>query len=177
MPQTRPNGVIVPINSDAYNLAGDLAAMADSANVVTVVASQAARDALSLYPGRTVWRQDINVQQTYNGAIWSTTYLGATGWTNIPIGSYGNGFTTTPAGGYNQIQYMVQNNVVTIAGASTCNLSWVAGNAILLLDPAIRPSRKILGANCAAEAGGNLLATIAGSSGSALAISISYPLG
>jgi hypothetical protein len=177
MPQTRPNGITVPINSDGYNLAPDLATMGDSANVITIAATQTARDALTLYPGRTVWRQDINALQTYNGAIWSTVYMAATPWTNISISAYGNGFNTTPAGGYNQIQYMVANNIVTISGSSSNASAWSAGNAILLLDASIRPTRKVQGANCAAEAGGNLLATVSGGAGSAIAISISYPLG
>lgn len=75
MPQTRPNGTIVPINSDEYNPTGDLATMADSIHVVTTVADQAARDLLTPYIGLQVCRLDRDG--------WIQTYTGqntASGW-------------------------------------------------------------------------------------------------
>lgn len=76
MPQTRPNGTTTPINSDAYNLTTDLAAMADSGNVNTVCTSQAQRDALTLFPGYTVVRQDLPGApiQVWDGAKWNGSY-------------------------------------------------------------------------------------------------------
>lgn len=59
MPQTRPNKGVVPVNSDAYNLAPDLATMGDSLNVVIRVASQAERDALTKVNGLLVARTDL----------------------------------------------------------------------------------------------------------------------
>jgi hypothetical protein len=72
MSQTLDNGIVVPINSDGYNLAADLATMGGKSNVITNVASQTARNALTTYSGRTVRRTDLTPQvlQTYNGAAW-----------------------------------------------------------------------------------------------------------
>jgi hypothetical protein len=74
MPQTQPNGVIVPINSDAYNTTGDLATMADSINAIIPVANKAARDALTLKTGLTVQRldtPDLRIEK-YSGSAWYT---------------------------------------------------------------------------------------------------------
>jgi hypothetical protein len=95
MPQTLANGIKTPINADAYNLTGDLATMGNSANVVIPVANQAARDALTLYPGLCVCRLDIVSApiERYDGTSWNganvntyTPVLGATT-TNPTLGS------------------------------------------------------------------------------------------
>lgn len=75
MPQTRPNGTVVPINSDEYNLTPDLATMADSIHVNTTVADKTERDALTPYLGMQVTRLDREG--------WIQTYTGqntASGW-------------------------------------------------------------------------------------------------
>lgn len=75
MPQTRPNGTVVPINSDEYNLTPDLATMADSIHVVVPVADKAARDALTPFVGLEVLRLDRDG--------WTQKYTGvntASGW-------------------------------------------------------------------------------------------------
>jgi hypothetical protein len=63
MSQTRPNGVVVITNSDDYDLATDLATMADTANVLAPVADGAAQTALEasglLFPGYAIVRTDI----------------------------------------------------------------------------------------------------------------------
>lgn len=46
MPQTRPNGIKVPIPSDDYNPPQDMADMADSTNSIIDVADLSARDSL-----------------------------------------------------------------------------------------------------------------------------------
>lgn len=86
MPQTRQNGIKVPINADTYNPTGDLATMADSANVVVICANQTARDALTLFEGLTVMRTDLNgVIQVYSSGAWRQ-----------PISSdFGNGLNAT----------------------------------------------------------------------------------
>lgn len=80
MSQTRDNGGVVPVNSDAYNLTADLASFADSLSVITNVISQAQRDALTKYNGRTVRRLDIAqapLQWWDNSAsIWRSHALG-----------------------------------------------------------------------------------------------------
>lgn len=75
MSQVRANKIQVPTNSDAWtNLTTDLATMADSANVVIRVASQAERDALTKVAGLTVVRTDLpgDPIQTCDGTNWST---------------------------------------------------------------------------------------------------------
>lgn len=74
MPQTRDNGAVVPINADAYNLAPDLATFADSLGVITNVSTQAQRDALTKYVGRTVRRLDITglPLEVWDGGQWLT---------------------------------------------------------------------------------------------------------
>jgi hypothetical protein len=47
MPTTRANQVQTPVNADTFNLTGDLAKMADSAQVIVTVANQAAGDAIA----------------------------------------------------------------------------------------------------------------------------------
>ena len=74
MPQTRPNGTVVPINSDEYNLTADLESMADSIRVVLPVADKTERDALTPFLGMQVCRLDRDAWiQTYTGA-------GVAGW-------------------------------------------------------------------------------------------------
>ncbi|MDN5667045.1 MAG: hypothetical protein L0G87_01450 [Renibacterium salmoninarum] len=73
MPQTQDNGAITPVNSDAYNLAADLATMGKSLAVVTNVTSQAQRDGLAKFAGRTVRRLDLSGRlEWWNGLTWST---------------------------------------------------------------------------------------------------------
>lgn len=71
MPQTRPNKVQVPVNSDGYNLTQDLAKLGDTANVVIPVASQAERDALTKAVGLCVTRGDLNgLVEVCDGTNW-----------------------------------------------------------------------------------------------------------
>lgn len=73
MTQTRQNGIVVPTNSDPYNLTADLAKAADSTNVLIPVTSQAVRDALTKHPGLTVVRLDLTGTplETWDGSAWS----------------------------------------------------------------------------------------------------------
>jgi hypothetical protein len=77
MPQTRPNKGVAPVNSDAYNLTPDLAALIDSLNVVIKVSSQAERDALPSSvktAGCIVVRTDLYGAplERYDGTVWAT---------------------------------------------------------------------------------------------------------
>lgn len=100
MPQTRPTKVTVPVNSDAYNLAGDLATMADSIKVTIPVASQAERDGLAAqFPGGVlpnptyVARNDLTdspVEQ-WNGTAWRRVTEESVAWASM-------GAWTTPDG-------------------------------------------------------------------------------
>lgn len=90
MAQTLDNGVIVPVNSDAYNLCPDLQTMGNAVKGVTPVANQAARDALTTFNGRVVWRQDLLQFEVYDGSTWlvedaleqsSDVSTFSTGWT------------------------------------------------------------------------------------------------
>jgi len=60
--QTLQNGVPVPTNSDPYNLTADLASAFNAADVVTRVASKAARDALTKKDGMAISRLDLGGQ-------------------------------------------------------------------------------------------------------------------
>ena len=63
MPQTRPNGGQVPVNSDPYNLTADMATQTDTLNVLAPVPSDAAQTALIasglLFPGFAIVRTDL----------------------------------------------------------------------------------------------------------------------
>lgn len=81
MPQTRPNKMKTIVNSDAYNLAADLATMVDSANVNIEVSGQTERDGLAALMGGTlpvptmVYRADLNAYESWNGASWDRIAL------------------------------------------------------------------------------------------------------
>ena len=71
MPQTRPNGVVVPVPSDDYNPPQDMADMADSIRSIAVVADQAAMDTLpSLYPGGVLPNPTYASRTDQGGEIW-----------------------------------------------------------------------------------------------------------
>ena len=72
MSTTLDNGVIVPINSDAYAPTADMATMGNSTKVITPVASQAARDALTTFTHRLVMRTDLQSTPIfrYDGSAW-----------------------------------------------------------------------------------------------------------
>jgi hypothetical protein len=93
MPQTRPNGTIVPINSDEYNITADLSDMADSIRVITSVASLAERDALTTFVGVQVCRLDRDGWiQTYTGATTASgwEYKGAPRRVTANVASFAN---------------------------------------------------------------------------------------
>ena len=97
MSQTRDNGIVVPVNSDEYNLTADLAAMADTANAVTVVSNSSARNALTKFEGRQAWRIDTAQIESVVGGQWrdgTRDYapLSPTGW------SASGTITVTPEG-------------------------------------------------------------------------------
>lgn len=60
MASTRENKIVTPTNDEAYDLAAHLARMADAANVLIKVSSQAERDALVNAVGKAVIRTDLN---------------------------------------------------------------------------------------------------------------------
>lgn len=73
MTQTRNNGIVTVVPSDPYNPPADLAAMADSADVVRRCANQAAVNALTgLRVGSVMCRTDLGGQPlfTWNGTVW-----------------------------------------------------------------------------------------------------------
>jgi hypothetical protein len=99
MAQTRPNGVVVPINSDAYNPTADLATMADSANVLMPAVSATARNALPKHAGTGVIRTDtpdLRIDR-YDGTNWyegkGTAYTPI--WTGVSDFGTGGSLTGT----------------------------------------------------------------------------------
>jgi hypothetical protein len=71
--QTLDNGIEVFTNGDNYNLSEDAARLGRTANVVTIVADDTARDALDVYEGRPVYRLDLARLEVWNGARWAVT--------------------------------------------------------------------------------------------------------
>lgn len=70
--QTLQNKIVVPTNSDPYDLTDDLAAMGNATNAIIVVASAAARDALTgKFAGMTVYRTDTARMEIWNSSRWS----------------------------------------------------------------------------------------------------------
>lgn len=63
----RDNGGKSIANSEDYNLAGDVTEIVDSLNVCTVVADQAAMDALTTFTGRFCLRLDEMAIYAFNG--------------------------------------------------------------------------------------------------------------
>ena len=114
MSQTRDNGIKVPVNSDAYNPTADLATMADSANVVTVVANSTARNALTKFEGRQVWRIDTAQIESVVGGAWRDgtrdySPLSPTGWSSSGT------ITVTPEGTKKRV---VADLVITRTGGN-----------------------------------------------------------
>ena len=122
MPQTRDNGIVVPINSDAYNLTADLATMADTAKVVTIVSGATARNALTKFEGRLVYRTDKSQIESVVGGVWrdgTRDYapLSPTGWSSSGT------ITVTPEGPKRKI---IADLVITRTGGAFVldNASW-----------------------------------------------------
>lgn len=97
MTQTRPNGAKVFTNGDMYNLAPDVAELADSLNVLAPVATVAARDAIKKFVGLAIIRTDLTGLPIFiwDGAAWSQ----ATGLQHAEF--TGPAFTTTATAGTN----------------------------------------------------------------------------
>lgn len=164
MPQTRPNVIKVPVNSDGYNLTADLATMADSANVVIPVPNAAARDALTPYVGMAVTRQDVPGQpiEIYNGSSWdrvgprahaNTQMVGSGMATNDYLTgtkrSWRQGGTSTgntDAAGNVAISFPVPfpNGVET---ATVCNGDSNTGNLIMAISGSLATSLSVLNVN------------------------------
>lgn len=86
MPTTRWNKTKTPVNSDAYQLTGDLATMADSTTLTIPVQSQSERDGLAaIAPGgvlpipTTVWRADLGCTEVWDGSAWKRSSMQAGG--------------------------------------------------------------------------------------------------
>lgn len=95
--QTLQNGVMVPTNSDPYNLTADLAAMGSSSGVVIPVASQAIQDGLTKLLGRVIVRTDLPSQPMFRCD--SVNWLQITG---VQHAEYtGPALTTTAGTGVN----------------------------------------------------------------------------
>jgi len=164
MPQTRPNGIIVPVNADAYNLTADLATMADKSNVVIPVPNQTARDALTLSVGLAVTRNDVPGQpiEIYNGSSWdrigprahaNTQMVGSGMATNDYLTgtkrSWRQGGTSTgntDAAGNVAISFPVPfpNGVES---AVVCNGDSATGNLIMAISGSLATSLSVLNVN------------------------------
>jgi len=115
VPTTRWNKIKTPVNSDAWNLAADLASMADSTGATIPVASQAERDGLvSLAPGgvlpipTTVFRSDLGYTETWDGTAWIPNGASAN------IVTFGTGWS--PFSGTHQPRVVRQGKMVYLFG-------------------------------------------------------------
>lgn len=124
MPQTRPNGTKVPINSDGYNLAGDLATMADTTNAV-YPANLATRNGLvSPVAGAVVARTDLTgvPLDLYDGGTWQDATPQPL--TLYPTGTlYKNATTYQGQTSLNPAQASRTGRRVSLSGIITNNVS------------------------------------------------------
>lgn len=164
MPQIRDNGVQVPVNSDAYNLTADLAVMADDANVTTVVSGQTARNALTVFEGRQVWRTDTGETEAYTGGAWRDgtriySPVSPTGWSSAGT------ITLTPEGTKRRV---IADLVITRTGGDFVldNTSWniLGGTGSVIIPAAAQGSSPVK----------YLSAPIVASSGSTYSITATY---
>lgn len=138
MPQTLPNGIPVPINSDGYNLTGDLANMGNGTNVIIPVANQAARDALTAVTGMVVVRLDTGAFECYLSGAWvpvtqiqgASPYMIHAGSVNVtvPVGNAaGTASVTFPAPAFTQVP-IITTNISAVTGNNSYKLEEHAYN-------------------------------------------------
>lgn len=148
MPQTRDNGITVPVNSDAYNLTTDLATMADSADVVTIVSGQTARNALTIYEGRLAYRTDTTQIEAVVGGAWRDgtriySPVSPTGWSSAGT------ITLTPEGTKRRV---VADLVITRTGGDFVldNTSWniLGGTGSVVIPAAAQGSSPVKYLSC-----------------------------
>lgn len=132
MSSTRQNGIVTITNDEAYDLAGHMARLADSANVVIPVVNQAAMLALTPYAGMIVARLDLPgvPTMTYTGTVWSLEPA-------VNITTFGTGWAATNAGTH-QPRIRAIGNQVFMYGAVTASSGASVGN-ILTVPAAYQP--------------------------------------
>ena len=134
MSQTLDNGITVPINADAWNLAPDLQTMGNSAKVVTPVNGTTARDLLSVSLGRLCWRTDINRLEFWDGAAW-VPFEGVDMSANIS--SFGTGWTPQATVGHTP-RVRRNGNCVHLFGALNTSATATINN-LVTIPTAFRP--------------------------------------
>lgn len=172
MPQTLPNGIATPINSDAYNLTADLATFGNSANVVIPVANQTVRDALTPYAGMCVSRLDLAGApiQTYDGSAWNNAIVNSythtiTATTNPTLGSGSQqlGQWQLINGKTMYVQFFIAWGTGGTVGSGIYNVSLPAGFTYAGVGSAI-PLGNVKAHNAAADTSGYLTLFSAGAS-------------
>lgn len=133
MAQTLDNGVVVPVNADAWNLTTDLQTMGNSVKGVTPVANQAARDALTLFSGRVVWRQDLKQFEVYDGSTWLVEDAREL---SSDITTYSAGWSATNAAEHQPRVLMTGSMVFLMGGV---DFTTTAGKSVLTVPTAFRP--------------------------------------
>lgn len=169
MSQTRPNKMVTITNDEIYDLATHQARLADSANVLVKVNSQAERDALPVTPGWAVVRLDLPAApvQTWNGTKWSAA---DEAWTYVPMAQ---GFEHFIANGWSGLRYCVRNSWVIVNGAVSRGTSW--GSITCAVMPAhLKPGVKIMGTGVEVEPTAGNVVIPPGST--AASLSASWPL-
>lgn len=120
--QTLENGVQLFTNGDAYNLADDMATAFNSANVITLVADDTARDALAKFDGFTVRRLDLPGRPTevWDGTVWHRApVIASTDLTEDGFWDITGGLMRTVTAGFTQVTASFQ--MVRTVGAITIN--------------------------------------------------------
>lgn len=142
MTQTLKNKVVVPTNSDAYNLTADLATAFLGANVVIPIGSNAERTTLQtagVMTGQCIIRTDLPGQpiETWNGTKWLDYASG-----NIALGSlyqaFGAGYGTP---GYEKLP-TGRATLLGMVGTTGSTITMTANTAYLLgtIPSAIAPA-------------------------------------
>lgn len=134
MPQTLDNGVIVPVNGDAYNLCPDLQTMGNAVKGITPVTNQAARDALTTFAGRTVWRIDTKQYEVYDGTSWlvQDAYEAS-----ATISTFGTGWTAITANAHTPRVWRSGQMVYLVGGVQTSATATLAN--VLTIPTAFQP--------------------------------------
>lgn len=142
MTQTLKNKVVVPTNSDEYDLTADLATAFLSANVVIPIASTTERNALTalgVMTGQCIIRTDLPGQpmETWNGTKWMDYASG-----NIALGSlyeaFGAGYGTP---GYEKLP-TGRCSLTGLIGTANATITMTANTQYLLgtIPSAIAPA-------------------------------------
>lgn len=138
--QTLDNGIIVPTNSDDYDLTWDMANIGKSSNVVTVLPNATAMQAIERHEGRVAFRSDTGQLVVCTSGVWKyvspsaggTPYAMAAGvWSPGSIAA-GASATSTPAISFPANRFTVAPLITVTPNTSRLTASYNAVTATSL---------------------------------------------